>query len=121
MNLNETLAQLKQELADMQAALAAPVLDGTPYVLITTKEGVDCWYGQPRNKPKGFHSYVWYGHNQAGLITFGSESAMRAVATCAKEGLEVRFVHWRELMAVDATRLPNVITALENALANLPA
>jgi hypothetical protein len=122
MHLQQKLDQLKQALADMEAALAAPVLDGTPYVLTTVKDGVECWYGQPHNnRPKAFYSKYLYGFHQCGVITFGADSAEAAVDTCAKDGLEVRFVHWRELMTLDAIALPTTIKALENALLAMPS
>jgi hypothetical protein len=125
----DLLPIFKKNTEELQARLAAPILDGTPYIVLfdmpSATEGVGPMtmvYGQWAEFHGGkscYRSLSIVPNSMCGLLMTSEEGAKRHVAALVQDGrVNARYVHWRVEAQIRLDRNLETIALFEKALAN---
>lgn len=116
--IEDCIKTIRTGIADMEGSLACLILDGTPYVLVTQVNGVECFYGYPAGASKtAFYSSIRYGHLLCGTHQYAKDSAERHLVTLKKDGIEATYKHSRDIIKENLASARKSLALLEAALA----
>lgn len=126
--VTKSIAEFEVILNDMTARLNAPVLDGTPYLLVIPQAGnpMSHWLvlGSPYSDQNCKAPYTFRmqrGFHLCGCLSMSEESARKRAASASKElGREVTFVHSRDWFADSREQVIIAINHLRQMKPTLP-
>lgn len=120
--LQNARAMLIEQIADLEKALDAPVLDGTPWLLIGTEGAVDMVYGAWPQIDTGVTTQGWLSligtpHHLCGAVMMSAKDVQRHIDNLRVHGDVARRMHVREFQVVRLDQLRRSAALCDEMLA----